>query len=59
MAKVKAKQNKARNVETRQTSNMSSEELGLLLNQFYQQFMNLQSNIREITIELSKRKQNG
>lgn len=59
MAKVKAKANKARNVETRQTSNMSSEELGLLLNQQYQQFMNIQTNIREITIELNKRKQNG
>lgn len=59
MAKVKAKQNKASNVETRQISDMSSEELGLLLNQQYQQFMNIQTNIREINLELSKRKQNG
>ena len=51
MAKVKASQNKAENVEKKQTS----EELAMLLNQNYTTLMQAQANIQAINQELMKR----
>ena len=58
MAKIKAKENKAAEVETKPNQTveqMSGEELALLLQQQYNTIIQTQQNIQIINAELQKR----
>jgi len=53
--RVKPSQNKAKNVETKRPVPQTSEELGLLLSQNYNQLLQIKANIQAINVELEKR----